>query len=292
MIDLHCHSKFSDGEFEPNTLLRRAEKLGLSYFSITDHNNCFAYENINKELFKGRLITGVELATSFDKQIIEILGYGMDIDEINNWRKYEEKKEPEYAKIVYDRLIEIFEKNNIYYSKNLKLRDKIDNTFETGTIKQLIYNDLIKYKENKSIITDELKSYSNFNKNGLNNPNSMLFINEYTRFLDLHDAVDMIHRNGGLCFLAHVYQYNVNDHLKFLDNILDIVKLDGLEVYHSSFSKEQIEQINKYANKHSLYKSGGSDFHGILKPDFKLGMDMQIPNEIISPWINKIKCFI
>ena len=235
MIDLHCHSTFSDGELKPNELLQEAEKLGLSYFSITDHNNCFAYQNINKKFFNGKLITGVELGTSFDGQIIEILGYGMDINEINNWRKIEEKKEPEYERIVYDRLEEIFEKNNIHYSKNAKLREQIDDTFETGTIKQLIYKDLLKYKENKQIITDELESYSNFNKIGLNNPKSILYIHEYTRFLSLKEAVDIIHRNGGLCFLAHIYQYEVGNHLQFLDRIRDVVRLDGIEVYHSSF---------------------------------------------------------
>lgn len=41
MIDLHMHSKYSaDGVDEISYMLQKAEKLGLKYISITDHNSC------------------------------------------------------------------------------------------------------------------------------------------------------------------------------------------------------------------------------------------------------------
>ena len=92
MIDLHCHSSFSDGDCTPNELLKKAELLNLTYFSITDHNNCFAYENLDTDIFKGTIITGIEIVTSFEKHIIEILGYGVDIKEINEWSRKTKKK--------------------------------------------------------------------------------------------------------------------------------------------------------------------------------------------------------
>ena len=73
MVDLHCHSLFSDGECTPDNLLQKAEKLGLKYFSITDHDSCFAYEGINHSLFSGTLITGVELTATFRGKVIEVL---------------------------------------------------------------------------------------------------------------------------------------------------------------------------------------------------------------------------
>ena len=100
---------------------------------------------------------------------------------------------------------------------------------------------------------------------------SILFINEFSRFLTLEDAVNLIHKNDGLCFLAHVYQYNVENHIDFLNDVLRCVKLDGLEVYHSSFSESQIIEISSYADAHNLYKSGGSDFHGDYAKNRVLG---------------------
>lgn len=289
MIDLHCHSNFSDGEFAPNTLLKKAENLKLTYFSITDHNNCFAYENLDTSNFSGILIPGVEIATSFEKHIIEVLGYGVNSSEINKWNRAEKEKEPQYAKIVYDKFVNILEKQGISYTTNDSI---VNENCTTGKVKQYFYQELLKEEKNRRMMGEEtLSSYSNFNKKGLNNPNSILFMNEWTRFLSLEKAVELIHNSGGLCFLAHVYQYNVANHIQFIDRILKTVKLDGLEIYHSSFSKEQIAQISTYAEKNNLYKSGGSDYHGKLKPGIKLGMDLQISEEIIRPWVSKIaKC--
>lgn len=290
MVDLHCHSVFSDGELTPNELLKKAEQLNLNYFSITDHNNCFAYENIENRFFSGRLIQGVEIVTSFERHIIEVLGYGVDIYKINEWSRQNEKKELEYAKRIYDRLLTIFKKEGIFYTKENDIKDKIPNADPTGWIKQHIYQDLVKYAKNHEIIgTETLGTYSAFNKKGLNNPNSILFIHEYTRFPTLIEVIDLIQHNNGLCFLAHLYQYNVNNHIEFLNKILDSVKLDGIETYHSSFSKQQTQEINEYADKLNLYKCGGSDYHGKLKPDINLGLDLKIPDKLIKPWIDKIK---
>lgn len=164
----------------------------------------------------------------------------------------------------------------------------IEKQWNTGTIKELIYKDLLKYEENKNMIGKELQSYSSFNKVGLNNPASILFINENERFLSIYKTVDLIHRNGGLCFLAHVYQYDVKNHIDFLNEIIEEIDLDGIEIRHSSFSKEQVEKITKYADQKGLYKSGGSDFHGRLKPGINLGLDMTIGEDIIKPWIDKV----
>lgn len=289
MIDLHCHSVYSDGDCTPNELLEKAEALKLEYFSITDHNNCFAYENININKFKGILIKGIEIVTSFEKHIIEILGYGMNIKEINEWSRENQKKEKYYAEKIYNTLIKIFEQNSIVYTKNMDIQDMINREDPTGNIKRYLYKDLLKYKKNTKIIGEYiLCSYANFNKKGLNNPNSILFINEYKRFPTIDEVVKLVHKNNGLCFLAHLYQYNVNNHIEFLNEIMNAVKIDGIETYHSSFSKNQIVQINEYAKKVNLYRSGGSDYHGKLKPNINLGLDLKISNEIIEPWINKV----
>ncbi len=290
MIDLHCHSIFSDGEHSPAELLKKAENLGLTYFSITDHNNCFAYENIDQTVFSGRLIPGVEIVTSFETHIIEVLGYGIDIKKINEWVVKNKNKELEFAKTIYPKLTQIFDKEKIKYTKNVNYEEIVKDDDPTGKIKQYIYNDLLKYEENQNIIKEDiLLTYANFNKKGLNNPNSNFFISEYIRFPSINETIDLIHKSGGLSFIAHIYQYNVENHIDFLEKIRNQVNLDGIETYHSSFSKEQTKQINDYADKNNLYKSGGSDYHGKLKPGIKLGLNLEIEDEIITPWINKIK---
>ena len=284
MIDLHCHSIFSDGELTPQELIKKAEKLKLSYFSITDHDNCFAYENMDIKSFNGILVPGVEITTSFEKNIIEIIGYGVKTEKINEWSRKNKEKDLQHAEFIYNNLIEIFNKEGISYTI-VKNKEQIIK----GKIKQYFYQDLLKYEENKNIIGMEvLSSYTNFCKKGLNNPNSILFVKEYMIFPKIEEVVDLIHECGGLCFLAHLYQYNVDNHINFFKRMINKINLDGIETYHSSFSEKEIIEINKYADKQQLYKSGGSDYHGKLKPKIELGLNLQISEEIIKPWINKV----
>lgn len=289
MIDLHCHSLYSDGDNTPNQLLLKARELNLKYFSITDHNNCFAYENMQKGIFNGKLITGVEIATSFKGHIIEILGYGMKTDQINIWSRNNNTNKSEYAEVIYSTLTKILKREGAIYTKNINIDNIIGKEDPTGAIKLYMYKDLLKHKENEKIIGKKvLESYSNFNKFGLNNPNSKVFISEYKRFPNINDVIELIHQNGGLCFLAHIYQYDVGNHIEFLNKLVNEVKLDGIETYHSSFTQNQVIEINKYAKELKLYRSGGSDYHGKLKPGIKFGGNVEIPDEIIEPWINRI----
>jgi histidinol phosphatase-like PHP family hydrolase len=70
MVDLHCHSVFSDGELIPAEIWQRVKILGYEAIAITDHVDHSNYEIVLKNLLKikdkyktlkPRLIVGVEL---------------------------------------------------------------------------------------------------------------------------------------------------------------------------------------------------------------------------------------
>lgn len=48
MIDLHIHTTCSDGTDTVLELLKKAEERNLEYISITDHDTCRGYEDLNK----------------------------------------------------------------------------------------------------------------------------------------------------------------------------------------------------------------------------------------------------
>lgn len=83
MIDLHIHSKYSDGTDSVVEILEKAQKRNLEYISITDHNTCSAYQELKnievKKYYKGKIITGIELNTIVLDIPIEILGYDIDV---------------------------------------------------------------------------------------------------------------------------------------------------------------------------------------------------------------------
>ena len=89
MIDLHIHTQYSDGTYSVKEVLQKAEKLGLKYISITDHDNCKAYNELNnlnvKDYYSGEVIQGIELKCLYNSRLIEILGYNYNKEILENW---------------------------------------------------------------------------------------------------------------------------------------------------------------------------------------------------------------
>mgnify|MGYP002536920480 CR=1 FL=1 len=87
MIDLHMHTKYSDGTNTVKEILEKAQKHNLSYISITDHNTCLAYPELEdknlRNIFSGKIIRGIEMNTKILGIPIEILGYGVDTNYMN-----------------------------------------------------------------------------------------------------------------------------------------------------------------------------------------------------------------
>ena len=76
--DLHTHTNFSDGSFSPEELIAAAKKLGLHYFSITDHDTvdgiCHLYENglyPNKGI---KIIPGIEFSANSPGHDVHLVG--------------------------------------------------------------------------------------------------------------------------------------------------------------------------------------------------------------------------
>ena len=91
MIDLHIHTTNSDGSYKPEEILEKCEELGLEYISITDHDTCRSYNDLKKldisKIYSGKIITGCEITTTYKGRTIEILGYEIDTNIINEWMK-------------------------------------------------------------------------------------------------------------------------------------------------------------------------------------------------------------
>lgn len=122
MIDLHMHTKYSDGSKTVEQVLKMCEEKKLEYISITDHNNCGAYydkELKNNKTFKGKIIKGCELNDEFQNRAIEILAYQINPDIITSWKEkyYSIDKIRQNTKEIYNRFLSILDKKGIKYNK-------------------------------------------------------------------------------------------------------------------------------------------------------------------------------
>ena len=128
-----------------------------------------------------------------------------------------------------------------------------------------------------------------FFRTATTNPESLFSI-DYTGLLpSAEEIAKIIRKANGKVFLAHVYQYGINNHIQFIDALRKDKIIDGIEVYYVDFTKEQTNILCDYCRQNKLYMSGGSDCHG-SKGNRMIGIghgDLNVPESILDEWINK-----
>ncbi|MEU6281191.1 PHP domain-containing protein [Streptomyces sp. NPDC047028] len=83
-IDLHCHSRASDGTDTPAELVRNAAAAGLDVVALTDHDTTRGYDEAIAALPEGlTLVTGAELSCRVDGVSMHLLAYLFDPAEPN-----------------------------------------------------------------------------------------------------------------------------------------------------------------------------------------------------------------
>jgi 3',5'-nucleoside bisphosphate phosphatase len=93
---------------------------------------------------------------------------------------------------------------------------------------------------------------------------------------------------GGVAVLAHPVRLGVRDAAAEESLIRELrdAGLGGIEVYHSDHGPADIQRYAALAKKYDLAVTGGSDFHGDVKPDVALGTgrngNLDIPKAVLE----------
>lgn len=295
MIDLHIHTNHSDGDFSPIEILEKAEQENLDIISITDHNQISAYDELDdiciNKYYKGKLIVGTELKCVYRHIPVEILAYGFErskmkqsdcitttkklYDVQSNYLEYIKKKGKQIG-LIFD--------NNLQIS--LEKLEYAAATFE---------RELWKDERNVRILKEHgIDMKMPFYREAQSSPNSIFYIDETRDYPKMQDVLDEIHKTNGLAFLAHLYEYPLDDHEEIVKKMIKEFDLDGIECCHSNFTKQQSEFLIDFCKKQNLYMSGGSDYHGKAKPKVKFARvmnDETIPNELVQAWTKQIRYY-
>lgn len=290
MIDMHMHTIYSDGEKTVAEVLQMCEDRKLEYISITDHDTCKQYNDKdlkNNTIFSGKIIKGSELHAVFQNRTIEILAYNINTEMINEWCKkyYSDEKLREQQIILYKRLLDICDKHGIIYNEENITKPKTVVEY----VERSIYEEIMKYEENRRILGEFTQSFGIFFRKGLANPESSYFMNHAEFRPQYKEVIDIIHKAGGKAFLAHPFEYRIDDTIGFIDDLRQEAELDGIECFHPSSADDNKKDILvEYSRKNNLYICGGSDYHGKPKPDIEVGVgrgNLNISKEIIKEWI-------
>ena len=182
------------------------------------------------------------------------------------------------------------------YDKCIKYGIKLDdNCLEKYTPNQFasgfFHKEITKHDENKKLISPEAWSASKIlYRQYMSDPNAPLYVEMDDLVPDFETASSLIKQAGGLVFVPHIYEYKHNS-MPILNYILDNHTIDGIECYYTTFTDEQHEEILDICQRHNLFVSGGTDFHGTCRPEVDIAKgygNLEIPTNIITDWVTKI----
>ena len=270
MIDLHMHTKYSDGQFEVKELLNILNEKGIKYASITDHNSIGAHiemrDNNLYSLYNGKMITGVEIQTLVDDYLIEVLVYNFDIDKFNKYIENTRKTFWEFHETAYKELLKKADKLGLKYiepDRELTNGYYCNMKFQEAIAACLDYNKNI---IDEKILTDHLHFYRNeFQRVG-----SEFYVDNKKAFPAIDDVIKNARDAGGMIFIAHIDEYQaIPNKMEFLEDLFKRYDIDGMECFHPAINVENRSTYIEFCSTHKLLVSAGSDFHGSHLPHRK-----------------------
>ncbi len=251
-----------------------------------------------RNLFSGKILPGIELTTVYDGEVIEILGYGIDITKMaqcvkENYLTYREKQIAE-AKIDTEGVLRcgaVLSDEFVY----AMLNDPAS-VFDVDhkTCRPAILAEMRKFPENVKFFKSQEEfdtiDRHRFSRDYLFNSKSNLYCDQSSLYPNIYKVIDIIHSCGGLAFLAHAFVYSKD----FIGKLDDVVScgLDGVECHYGTFTEEQKKYASAFCEKRGIYKCGGSDFHGLdMRPMNHMGYsgDKRIKFSLIEDWFGKVK---
>lgn len=271
-IDLHMHSLYSDdGEFSPEEIIKIGKREGMEIMALTDHNSVKGVDEMIKYGKEAgiKVISGVEIDCVYKGINLHMLGYGIDY------------KRKEFLEIEE----EIFEKEMaIAKIKIEKLRENTDLVIDKEKIFKIAAGNIVTGEIIGEVVLEEEKNRNNsllkeYFDNGAKS--DMPFVHFYWDFFSqgkiayvpiefrpMTEIINLIKESGGLAVLAHPG----NNFKNCLEIVEDIIKerIDGIEVFSTYHSQEQIEYFYNKTEKNNLLMTFGSDFHGKNKPHIRL----------------------
>lgn len=266
--DLHTHSDFSDGTFTPAQLIAEAERLGLSAIALTDHNTVAGLPDFVAagEGSTVKAVPGCEFSTDYNGVELHILGLYIRPEHYRGVTDLLEKAQREKEESNRNLVAALKAAGYAIDYENVAARSQgsVNRAHIAAELLEAGYISSIQ-EAFQSLLTK---------KRGFYKP---------PQRISAFDCIRFIKSIGAVAVLAHPFlNLKREEELRaFLPEAV-AAGLDGMEVAYSKFTPEQTALARQIASDFGLAFSGGSDFHGVNKPDIALGVgrgDLRIPSE-------------
>jgi predicted metal-dependent phosphoesterase TrpH len=257
-IDLHVHSTASDGSYRPGEVVRLAREGNLAAIALTDHDTIDGLpEAIRAGAEAGvEVIPGVEISARFPGGSMHILGYFID-----------------YTNGLLDERLAVLKAARA--ERNPRIIAKLNALGIKITMEQVVRLSgggqvgrphVARALLESGYVRDLQEAFDLYLRNG-----APAHVAKF-RFPP-EEAIAMIREAQGIPVLSHPFTLGLGSAFALKNLLQDLkrVGLAGIEVYYAEHTPEQQALYLKLARELGLLITGGSDFHGLNKPELTLG---------------------
>ena len=251
----------------PDEIFVEADKRGVKYLSITDHDSIECQESALKLAAEYGIgyLTGLELNISFShprfrqgKAVsLDLLGYQIDINysplvkklvALRDFRRTRAEK-------IMEKINEEFTKEGreLFTERDmLEIESTVDGAFGRPH--------MANYMVAKNIVATRQEAFDRY----------LVKCNVPKMPVSLAEASELVRGAGGKVFLAHPADPNGTSLMAFTGEIneqINIIQedmmpfIDGIECWHSRHEQNTRDAFLNFAKKNGLMTSGGSDCH-------------------------------
>ena len=273
MIDLHTHSTVSDGSDAPGRVVELAVEAGCSAMALTDHDSLAGIGPARQRAAELGItfVPGCEVSClPVGPGGMHVLVYFVDEDdgplgeELGRLRQDRRRRNLAMAErltalgvaVTYDRVVAIA-------------------GGEEGVGRPHFAAALVEAGAAESI-DDAFHRY-------LGNDGSA-YVGKAR--LSGPDVAALARASGGVAVLAHPYSMGLEgpDLARVVGELAD-AGFGGIEAVYGRYSPRQRTELGHLARRFDLVATGGSDHHGTVKPDLRVGTgqgDLKVPDKVVG----------
>lgn len=272
IVDLHCHSIYSDGELKPSELLDIALANQVEILALTDHDTLDGFEELNQlaSAYRIQIVPGIECSVTWQKMELHILAYNVDpaSKRLKLFLQQQFQRRWARALLISDAL------RKLGFSNNLQKVIEIAGHYglsRTHFAKYLVQNQYV--PDSKVAFKKYLGSHGK------------AFIPPI--WATLEETIAVIREAGGQAVIAHPLHYSLSTaQLKGLFKAFKSLGGSGIEVISGIMNLKDMQRLIKLTNSFDLKLSSGSDFH---KPQIfraSLGQQTPLPEQYNGIWLD------
>jgi predicted metal-dependent phosphoesterase TrpH len=272
MIDLHAHSTESDGTLAPVELIAAAARVGLEALAITDHDTFTGFDQAASAAREHALdlVCGIELSTRYRNRAVHLLGYFLANQPGQEFREW------------------VLQRQDARHRRNRELTAKLQAQGFDITLEEIYrLGGALPGRPHFAAVLVQKGYFAStqqaFDK-CLGETGTCFVVRDDPSF---EETVQRVNASGGFSSLPHPGRVT-RDPIALEQYLREMreIGLGGIEVYHSDHSAAETELYLDLAARLGLAVTGGSDFHGAIKPHIQLGTgrdgNLNIPRSVLD----------